>query len=299
MSTETTPVRVNLEPDASAAPAADREVATAIPVTEIGGESRSDTPRMLYRHPSDRMLGGVCAGLADYLRIDQTLVRIIWAAATLFTGGGGVLAYAALWLLLPVGTASDGQKRPAAFELNERNLSRVALLLIGLGGLWLLANLGVLPWLLSAVGALIRIFFWPVLLIGAGYMLLRSARRGNLPERLGETLADWRSRFRWQSPDRDRVKAGWQRARNRIPLRRPAEDRMFLGVCSGIGRTLGIDANLVRLIWAAFSIGSLGTGVLIYVLLGLLLPEDVGTQVPGYPRPDRDGPVVDGTVTSL
>ncbi len=47
-----------------------------------------------------------------------------------------------------------------------------------------------------------------------------------------------------------------------------------MGVCGGIGQKIGIDANLVRLVWAAFSIGSIGMGVLIYVLVGLFLPEE-------------------------
>ncbi|NJN83912.1 MAG: PspC domain-containing protein [Caldilineaceae bacterium] len=76
----------------------------------------------LYRHPSDKLIGGVCGGLADYFGWDAALVRIIWLVATLATGGGGFLAYLALWILLPVGTSQDGQVRPPTIELNERNM---------------------------------------------------------------------------------------------------------------------------------------------------------------------------------
>jgi len=58
----------------------------------------------LFRHPTDKLVGGVCGGLADYFGFDPTLVRILWVVMTLVTSGGGFLAYLALWLLLPVGT---------------------------------------------------------------------------------------------------------------------------------------------------------------------------------------------------
>lgn len=41
------------------------------------------------------MLAGVCAGVADYLGVDTTLVRVLWAVVSLVTGGAGVLAYLA------------------------------------------------------------------------------------------------------------------------------------------------------------------------------------------------------------
>lgn len=46
----------------------------------------------------------------------------------------------------------------------------------------------------------------------------------------------------------------------RIPLRRSRNDRLILGVCGGIGQRLGIDSNLVRLVWVALSIGSVDGG---------------------------------------
>ena len=69
----------------------------------------SGTKRMLYRHPTDRFVGGVCGGIGELIGMDANLVRILWIIATLLTGGGGILAYVALWMLLPVGTAAGGQ----------------------------------------------------------------------------------------------------------------------------------------------------------------------------------------------
>ena len=47
------------------------------------------------------MIGGVCAGIADYFEWDITLVRIIYVLATFFTAFSGGLVYLILWLIMP------------------------------------------------------------------------------------------------------------------------------------------------------------------------------------------------------
>ena len=56
--------------------------------------------RRLYRSRNNRMLGGVCFGLADYLNIDPTIVRIAWVLFTAL-GGAGLLAYIICWIIIP------------------------------------------------------------------------------------------------------------------------------------------------------------------------------------------------------
>jgi phage shock protein C len=56
--------------------------------------------KKLYRSRTDRKVAGVCAGIAEYLDIDPTLVRLIWVATVLFAGGG-VLGYLIAWIVLP------------------------------------------------------------------------------------------------------------------------------------------------------------------------------------------------------
>ena len=55
----------------------------------------------VYRSVRDKMIGGVCGGLADYFRVDVTLVRLI-ALVALFAGGVGFVAYLAAWVIIPV-----------------------------------------------------------------------------------------------------------------------------------------------------------------------------------------------------
>lgn len=54
----------------------------------------------LYRDESDKILGGVCGGLASYLRVDPTIIRLVFALIT-FGAGTGILLYILLWIILP------------------------------------------------------------------------------------------------------------------------------------------------------------------------------------------------------
>src|SRR5258707_12680721 len=58
--------------------------------------------KKLMRSSTDKKLGGVCAGLADYLDLDVTLVRVLWVLAV-FCGGTGLLLSVVLWIGAPVG----------------------------------------------------------------------------------------------------------------------------------------------------------------------------------------------------
>jgi len=54
----------------------------------------------LSRSRIDRKIAGVCAGFAEYLDIDPSLVRILWVALVVF-GGCGLLAYLIAWIIMP------------------------------------------------------------------------------------------------------------------------------------------------------------------------------------------------------
>ncbi len=107
-------------------------------------------PRRLTRSTQDRMIAGVCAGVAEYLGIDPTIVRIGAIVLTLI-GGAGIVAYLIAWLVVPEDPApgrSDGGDRSiplgllgivavlgffGVFDGDFDELSVVAFALLGLG----------------------------------------------------------------------------------------------------------------------------------------------------------------------
>ncbi len=59
-------------------------------------------PRRLVRRSDDRMLAGVCSGLAEYTGMDVTLVRVLAVLAAVLGVGTVVVAYLVAWLLVPL-----------------------------------------------------------------------------------------------------------------------------------------------------------------------------------------------------
>jgi phage shock protein C len=142
----------------------------------------------LYRSKTNSMIGGVCGGLGAYFGIDPTLVRLIFVLMAVF-GGGGVLIYLILWIVIPL----EGRSPATSQQIIHDNAQEVTdrardlgkgfersfaastaqstgrngavvfgIVLIVLGGLFLLQNL-------------LRINFsqfWPVILIVIGLAML-------------------------------------------------------------------------------------------------------------------------------
>ena len=61
------------------------------------------SPKRLVRKPASGRIGGVCAGIADYLDTDVTLVRLLWVILSIVPGGviGGLIGYLAAWIIMP------------------------------------------------------------------------------------------------------------------------------------------------------------------------------------------------------
>jgi len=142
---------------------------------------KKETFKNLYRSETNRVLAGVSGGLGEYFQIDPTLIRLLFVLLTVF-GGGGVLVYIILWILIPgesnVDNDSDEniKKNAQEFKTKAKNFAEgfkemsnknhhrswFGFIVIILGLLFLMDNLGFLRFHL----------FWPVLLIAFGLFLL-------------------------------------------------------------------------------------------------------------------------------
>jgi phage shock protein C len=56
--------------------------------------------RRLYRSGKERILGGVCGGIAEYFEVDPVLVRLLWVLMTLMWGAG-IIMYLVAWIIIP------------------------------------------------------------------------------------------------------------------------------------------------------------------------------------------------------
>ncbi len=69
--------------------------------------------KKLYKDPGNKLLMGVCSGLAKYLGIDATILRLLWVLVTIMACIPGIIAYVAAALIIPEdpAEAADGENR--------------------------------------------------------------------------------------------------------------------------------------------------------------------------------------------
>lgn len=80
-------------------------------------------PKRLFRDPDNKYIGGVCGGLGAYFQIDATLVRIIFLL-TLFLGGGGLILYLVLWIVVPKARTMSDRLSMRGEKINLSNIEK-------------------------------------------------------------------------------------------------------------------------------------------------------------------------------
>lgn len=63
-------------------------------------EEKEQGIKRIYRSGKDRVLGGVCGGIAEYLNVDPVIIRLLWVATALLWGTGLIL-YIIAWIIIP------------------------------------------------------------------------------------------------------------------------------------------------------------------------------------------------------
>jgi|SRR5579872_994193 len=134
----------------------------------------------LYRSTKNELIAGVCSGIGEYLKIDPTLVRIIFVLLAIIHGIG-IIFYLILWLIIPT-TENSNLKGDEKFKINADEIKQKAIqysssfdrdnegkfwfgiIIIILGAIFLFNNLGIFQ---IDLGKL-----WPILLIIFGFFLL-------------------------------------------------------------------------------------------------------------------------------
>jgi phage shock protein PspC (stress-responsive transcriptional regulator) len=79
----------------------DRYCASCGHRTPQGAEERFYPRRRLVRPSREKRIGGVCAGIAQYLDVDVTLIRILSVIGLIFSAGTALIAYVIAWIILP------------------------------------------------------------------------------------------------------------------------------------------------------------------------------------------------------
>ncbi len=84
---------------------------------------KGELPRKLYRDPCDRMIAGVCSGLAQYFGLDTALIRVIMVVL-LVTGTAGFWIYIILWIIAPKAETAAQQCEMRGLPVTAENMAR-------------------------------------------------------------------------------------------------------------------------------------------------------------------------------
>ncbi len=234
--------------------------------SEEADETNKESPpvrRRWMRHPTKRVFGGVCGGLANCLALSEGLVRLFYLALVVVTGGVALLLYLLFWLFLPQGSQEEGKTGDATIELQARHGRWFAYGLIGLGVLLFAGQIGMVAFMIDLAGVILL----PGILILTGFLILRKFHRKHIRQdfqqakeearRIGATTSRWTN------------KAG----KTSLGLYRSLDDKVLAGVCGGIGKSLGVDPLLIRLAFVILSFVTALVGmIIVYALLAWLMP---------------------------
>jgi phage shock protein C len=200
--------------------------------------------KRLYRSRYNRFIGGICGGFGDYFNIDANIIRVIFILLT-FIGGVGIILYLVGLVILPENPSEDKSKKK---EKLDQSLFWAFILIIA-GVLILVKEIGFfhffhfwhVPW--TTV--------WAFILIILGVILIISSTKKN------------------KKLDYDSKEIPFELYK----ITRNKNDRMIAGVCAGIAKYFNVDPAIIRLLWIFGTFVSVGVGVLIYIVLIFVLPE--------------------------
>ncbi|MCQ2309741.1 MAG: PspC domain-containing protein [Bacteroidales bacterium] len=129
------------------------------------------------RSATNKVIGGVCAGLADYLNMDVTLVRVLFVVAAL-CGSFGFWLYVILWIVAPsqrvigFNSQNDEPVEINVVEDDKKGFQKgavvTAIILIGIGLLALIDNFMPIDWIWK---------LWPVILIALGIVIIMNTQK--------------------------------------------------------------------------------------------------------------------------
>ncbi|OAA31028.1 hypothetical protein AT15_08620 [Kosmotoga arenicorallina S304] len=134
--------------------------------------------KKLYKSRKNKVIDGVCGGLAEYLEIDATVVRLLWALTT-FIWGAGILLYILAMIIVPREPIEEETKE--IFEEKGQKISEKPLHNENIGKI-LIAFVVIIIGLFLLLPGTFSVFFWKLLLglmliAGGGFIIFKSLRK--------------------------------------------------------------------------------------------------------------------------
>ncbi|HEY9165468.1 MAG TPA: PspC domain-containing protein [Candidatus Kryptonia bacterium] len=212
----------------------------------------------LFKSNSDKIIDGVCGGLAVSFRTDANVVRLVLIAYTLMNAAGGALFYLVAMVIIPR-AETGAPERVTEQETSEPGIGSVGMaglvvgtviMLIGLGLLFKIFDLLSISSLWVSFGRLAL----PIIFILIGGALLLEKDPGHQDVEVN------------RNPDA----SGHEQRK----LVRMSRDKKISGVCGGFAEYFRTDPTLARLLCVLLAFASLGLALVLYVACAMVIPKE-------------------------
>jgi phage shock protein C len=220
----------------------------------------------LYRSQTNKVFAGVCGGLAEYLTVDTTIVRLIWVLLTLL-GGSGIILYILAFFIVPERPIVMGDA-PSLVKSDFGPARIFGILFVAAGIVLLLDNLEIFSF--CRIWDTAWEFVLPGILMLAGIYFL--TKRGKLHAPLSEQTSPVEPEQSSENQTPPPVSSTEQTTHPKV-FRRSLTDKKVFGICGGAGEYFGIDSTILRVAYAIFTVFSGGMGIILYFLMYLIVPE--------------------------
>ncbi|HHS12718.1 MAG TPA: PspC domain-containing protein [bacterium] len=209
--------------------------------------------RRLYKSRKDKMIDGVCAGVAEYFAVDPTLVRIVWTLAV-FMGGLGIPAYILGMIFIPPNPEHEGLNDAQKKQWNQGVLWGGILIFMGFA--FFLNRWNYFSWRFP-MSFRFRYFhgipweiIWPLVLIafGVAYLMIVSRKKEEKNE---------------EAASQKEIRRRWVRSR---------KHKILGGVCGGLAEYLSMDPAIVRIIVAAVALTHIPFWAILYLIAVFAIP---------------------------
>jgi len=226
----------------------------------------TEQQRRLYRSQTNKVIAGVCGGLAEYLNVDTTIVRIVWVLLTLL-GGSGIILYILAFFIIPERPIVMGDApSPVKSEFGSARI--FGILFVAVGAVLLLDNLEILSF--CRMWDTTWEFVFPGILILAGIYFL--TKRGKLQTTQSEQTSPVDPELSTENQTPPPMSSTEHTTDFKV-FRRSLTDKKVFGICGGAGEYFSIDPTILRIAYAIFTIFSGGMGIILYFLMYLIVPE--------------------------
>ncbi len=191
--------------------------------------------KRMLRPKGNRIFLGVCAGLAEYYQVSKTLVRLLFAMASMF-GGVGAVIYLILYFFMPTNNVDETESKSYRIQhKNAKTLFGISLIIVGFYSIILPTNFFPLAFLVYIPMKIIA----PIIFLFTGIWIQKYYRLRKV-----------------KSSNHKFYKA--------------SNGKLFLGVCAGLAEYLGAYVIVVRLLFVIFAFVTMGIGILLYFFIAYL-----------------------------